>query len=54
MYQSDKLKEFEELFLSTLAQRRPETLKTFQSGKLADDAVKVVTDLAAELTAQYK
>ena len=50
----NKVKEFEELFLSTLAQRSPETLKTFQSGKLADDAVKVVVDLAAELTAQYK
>ena len=50
----NKIKEFEELFLSTLAQRSPETLKTFQSGKLADDAVKVVVDLAAELTAQYK
>ena len=50
----NKVKEFEELFLSTLAQRSPETLTTFQSGKLADDAVKVVTDLAAELTAQYK
>jgi len=50
----NKIKEFEELFLSTLEQRSPETLKTFQSGKLADDAVKTVVDLAAELTAQYK
>ncbi len=50
----NKVKEFEELFLSTLATRSPETLKTFQSGKLADEAVKVVVDLAAELTAQYK
>ncbi|MEM1121518.1 MAG: F0F1 ATP synthase subunit alpha, partial [Bacteroidota bacterium] len=50
----NRVKEFEELFLTTLAQRSPETLKTFQSGKLADEAVKVVVDLAAELTAQFK
>ena len=50
----DKVNDFEELFLSTLEQRSPETLQTFKSGKLAEDAVKVVEDLAAELTAQYK
>jgi len=50
----DKIREFEELFLSTLEQRSPETLDTFRSGKLSDEAIKVVEDLAAELTSSFK
>ena len=50
----NKIKEFEELFLSTLAQRSPATLTTFQSGKLAPEAVEVVEKLAAELALRYK
>lgn len=50
----NKIKEFEEIFLTTLEQKHPEALAAFQSGKLADDAIEAVTSLAKELTAQYK
>ena len=50
----NKVKEFESLFLTTLGQRHPEALADFQKGKLTDEAIKAVTDLAAELSAQYK
>jgi F-type H+-transporting ATPase subunit alpha len=50
----DKVMEFESLFLTTLEQRHPEALADFQKGKLTDEALKSVTDLAGELTAQYK
>ncbi len=50
----NKVKEFEELFLTSLEQRFPEVLDTFRAGKLEESAVKTVEDLAAELTAQFK
>jgi len=50
----NKVKEFEEMFLTSLEQRHPEALKDFKGGKLTDSAVKAVTELAAELSAQYK
>ncbi len=50
---TNKVKEFESIFLSTLEKRHPEALKDFQSGKLTEDAVNAVTALAGELSAQY-
>ncbi len=50
---TNKVKEFESNFLSTLEKRHPEALKDFQSGKLTEDAVNAVTALAGELSAQY-
>ncbi len=50
----NKVKEFESLFLSTLEQRHPDALADFKSGKLTDEATAAVTNLAAELSAQYK
>jgi len=50
----DKVKDFEDLFLTTLEQRHPNALADFKKGKLTDEATKAVTDLAAELTRQYK
>ncbi len=50
----NKVKEFEEVYLTTLEQKHPEVLKTFQSGKLTDEATGAITALAAELTAQYR
>ncbi len=50
----EQVKEFEQLFLSTLEQRHPEVLETFKSGKLTDEATAKLTDLAAELSKQYK
>ncbi len=50
----NKVKEFEEIFLTTLEQKHPEALDDFRAGKLTDDAVNAVKSLAKELTAQYK
>jgi F-type H+-transporting ATPase subunit alpha len=50
----NKIKEFEEFFLTTLEQRHPETLSSFLKGKLTSEATDVLRSLAAELTAQYK
>ena len=50
----DKVKEFEENFLTTMEQKHPEALKDFQSGKLTDEAINAVKSLAAEMSAQYK
>ncbi|MCB0610737.1 MAG: F0F1 ATP synthase subunit alpha, partial [Lewinella sp.] len=50
----DKVKEFEELFLTSMEQRLPDILKEFQKGKLEDASLKQVEGLAAELAAQFK
>jgi len=50
----NKIKEFEEFFLTTLEQRHPEVLSTFKGGKLTSEATDALRSLAAELTAQYK
>jgi len=49
----NKVREFEEMFLSTLEQRHPEVLETFRSGKLTDEATSALTALAKEMTAPY-
>ncbi len=50
----DKVKEFEELFLTTLESKAPDALEAFRKGKLDPAAVDAVKSLAAELTAQFK
>ena len=50
----DKVKEFEEVFLTTLENSHPDVLDTFRSGKLDPAATQKVEQLAAELTSQYK
>ncbi len=50
----DKVKDFEENFLTTLEQKHPEVLATFKAGKLDKDATKAVEVLAAEISKQYK
>ncbi len=50
----NKIKDFEENFLTTLEQKHPEVLSTFKSGKLAKEATQAVEKLAAELVKQYK
>ena len=50
----NKIKEFEELFLTTLEQQSPEILKTFKSGKLTDEAKAGLEELAKEMTAKYR
>ena len=50
----NKIKEFEEFFLTTLEQRYPEVLPSFLKGKLSSESTDILRSLAAELTAQYK
>ena len=50
----EKVREFEDLFLTTLAQRHPEVLETFKSGKLDKEATNAVEALAKEMSSQYK
>ncbi len=49
----DKVRDFEENFLTTLEQKHPEILDTFREGKLTDDAIATLKTLAAEISAQY-
>ena len=50
----NKIKDFEEQFLTTLEQRHPDVLDTFRGGKLDKAATKKVEELAAELTNRFK
>ncbi len=49
----DRVREFEESFLTSLSQRHPEALDNLRKGKLEQDDLKLVKDLAAEMSAQY-
>ena len=49
----EKVKEFEETFLTTLEQKHPDVLKAFQAGKLPDEAIAAVEKLAREMASQY-
>ncbi|MFK7806724.1 MAG: F0F1 ATP synthase subunit alpha, partial [Saprospiraceae bacterium] len=49
----NKVKDFEETFLTTLESRFPEVLDTFRAGKLTDEATSTVAKLAAELAPQF-
>jgi len=50
----DKVKEFEEMFLSTLETSYPDALNDFRGGKLSDSAIEAVTQVAADLAKQFK
>ena len=49
-----KVKEFEEHFLLEMENRHPEVLGEFKKGGLSDESLKKVTELANQLTPQYK
>ena len=49
----EKVKEFEEQFLTTLEKRHPEILEVFKAGKLTDEATDALRALAADLSKQY-
>jgi len=49
----NKIKEFEENFLTTLESRHSDVLDSFRSGKLDPEMLKKVEALAAEMTNQY-
>ena len=50
----DKVKEFEEIFLTTLDAKAPEALATFKKGKLDSEAVEVIKSIAAEISSTFK
>ena len=50
----NKVIDFQENFLTTLETKSPETLAVFKSGKLDKEATDYVTQLAAEISSQYK
>jgi len=50
----EKVREFEELFFSTLEQDHQDVLDVFKSGKLTDEATDTITKVAASLSNQYK
>ena len=50
----EKMKDFENVFLTTLEQKHPEALDAFRAGKLTDEATSAVRSLALEVAAQYK
>ena len=49
----DKVKEFEDLFLTALETRAPEALATFKSGKLGEEAIEAVTKIAADIASTF-
>ncbi len=49
----DQVKEFEKDFLSYLNAKHRDTLDTLKSGKLTDEAIKVLEDTAKEISAKY-
>lgn len=50
----DKVKEFEQAFLNEMDTRLSHVLSAFKQGKLPEDGLKEMVDLAKELTLQYK
>jgi F-type H+-transporting ATPase subunit alpha len=50
----NKIKEFEELFLTSLMTRYPKVLDNLRDGKLLDEDTAVLKSLSAELKTQYK
>jgi F-type H+/Na+-transporting ATPase subunit alpha len=50
----NKIREFEEMFLTSLEKRHPEALADFKKGGLSEDSLKKVKALAAELSSTYK
>lgn len=50
----EKVKDFEDMFLTSLERQHPEILQSFKKGDLPADGLKLVEKLAADLSAQYK
>jgi F-type H+/Na+-transporting ATPase subunit alpha len=51
---NNKVREFEDEFLTVLEKRNPEVLADFKKGGLANESLAIVKALAAELSARYK
>ena len=54
MFLLKRLKEFEELFLLDLERKHPEVLAGFKAGKLEQDHLDIVEQMANDLSSQYK
>jgi F-type H+-transporting ATPase subunit alpha len=50
----EKVKEFEEMFLTTMEQNHQDVLDVFASGNLTDDAIATLESVAKDLVGQYK
>ena len=50
----NKIKEFEELFLTSLTSRFPQVLDNLRAGKLLDEDTAILKSLSNELKTQYK
>ncbi|WP_235298654.1 F0F1 ATP synthase subunit alpha [Portibacter marinus] len=50
----DKIKEFEEVFLTTMEKDGADALADFKAGKLTDEAIATTEKIAAEIASQYK
>ncbi len=50
----ESVREFEDMFLTSLERQNPEVLAAFKKGDLPADGLKLVEKLAADLSAQYK
>ena len=50
----NKIKEFEELFLTSLSSRYPQVLENFHKGKLETEDTNVLRSLTDELKGQFK
>lgn len=50
----EKVRDFEQLFLTTMEQKLPNVLENLRQGKLIDEDTTALENLAAELTSTYK
>jgi F-type H+-transporting ATPase subunit alpha len=50
----NKVREFEEQFLMEMETKLPDVLASFKKGALPEDGVAKMTDLANNISAQYK
>jgi len=49
----EKVKEFESQYLTSLEKKHPEILENFRKGKLEDEDLKAIEELAADIAKQY-
>ena len=50
----DKIREFEELYLTALEKQHPQVIESLRKGQMADDAMAIMDQVASDLSRQYK
>jgi F-type H+-transporting ATPase subunit alpha len=50
----DKVKDFEEMFLTSVEKEAPEALASFKAGKLEEESIMAIENIAAKLAPQFK